>query len=76
MSAAIRPHAKVVSWFFLDSIPMHVLYWLPAKAQCLQGNIGLVAMDTPFAKKPHCTSLPPNTPNKASCFGGPDDSTH
>lgn len=62
MFGAICPRAKVVSLSFLDSIPMHFLHWLPAKAQCLQGNVRLVAMDTPSANKPSRTSLLPNTP--------------
>lgn len=49
---------------FPDAIPMHFLHWLPAKAQDLQGNLELVAMDTPLADKSHCTSPLLNTPTK------------
>lgn len=56
--------AKVVSLSFLDCIPMHFLYWLPAKAQYLQGNMRLVAMDTHPANKTYRTSPLPNTPTK------------
>lgn len=52
----------------LDSNPMHLL-WLAAKAQNLQGNLGLVAMDTPFAAKSHHTSPLLNTPTKPVLWG-------
>lgn len=64
MSGTICSCAKVVSLSFLDCIPMHFLYWLPAKAQYLQGNMRLVAMDTHSANKPYRTSPLPNTPTK------------